>query len=128
MDMLTHIFSPFLPVVFTVLRTYILVTTVMGNYRPINGYVDTHIFTFSTCRHCIKDVYTCNHGNGAMLTHIFSPFLPVVFTVLRTYILVTTVMGNYRPINGYVDTHIFTFSTCRIYCIKDVYTCNHGNG
>ena len=63
-----------------------------------------------------------------MLTHIFSPFLPVVFTVLRTYILVTTVMGNYRPITGYVDTHIFTFSTCRIYCIKDVYTCNHGNG
>ena len=105
-----HIFSPFLPVVFTVLRTYILVTTVMGNYRPINGYVDT----FSTCR---------------MFQHIFSvPFLPGVFTVLRTYILVTTVMGNYRPINGYVDTHIFTFSTCRIYCIKDVYTCNHGNG
>ena len=100
MDMLTHIFSPFLPGVFTVLRTYMLVTTVMGNYRPINGYVDTHIFTFSTC----------------------------VFTVLRTYILVTTVMGNYRPINGYVDTHIFTFSTCRIYCIKDVYACNHGNG
>ena len=63
-----------------------------------------------------------------MLTHIFSPFLPGVFTVLRTYILVTTVMGNYRPINGYVDTHIFTFSTCRIYCIKDIYTCNHGNG
>ena len=58
MDMLTHIFSPFLPVVFTVLRTYILVTTVMGNYRPINGYagyVDTR---------SIKDVYTCNHGNG----------------------------------------------------------------
>ena len=100
MDMLAHIFSPFLPVVFTVLRTYIdLVTTVMGNYRPINGYVDTHIFTYF--------------------------FLPVV---LRTYMLVTTVMGNYRPINGYVDTHIFTFSTCRIYCIKDVYTCNHGNG
>ena len=70
-----------------------LVTTVMGNYRPINGYV----------------------------VHIFSPVLPVVFTVLRTYILV-------RPINGYVDTHIFTFSTCRIYCIKDVYACNHGNG
>ena len=69
MDMLTHIFSPFLPR-----------TTVMGNYRPINGYVDTHTF------------------------------LPV-FTVLRTYILVTTV-----PITGYVDTHIFT--TCRIYCIK----------
>ena len=70
-----------------------------------------------------------------MLTHIFSPFLPVVFTVLRTYILVTTVMGNYRPINGYVDTHIFTFSTCRIYCISidpinRIYyiCCNHGNG
>ena len=31
-------------------------------------------------------------------------------------------MGNNRPINGYVDTHIFTFSTWRIYCIKDVYT------
>ena len=76
----------------------------MGNYRPINGYVDTHIFTFSTCRiYCIKDC------------------------IMWTYI-VTTVMGNYRPINGYVDTHIFTFSTCRIYCIKDVYTCNHGNG
>ena len=70
-----------------------------------------------------------------MLTHIFSPFLPVVFTVLRTYILVTTVMGNYRPINGYVDTHIFTFSTWRIYCIvvftvlrTYIRTCNHGNG
>ena len=54
MDMLKHIFSPFLPVVFTVLRTYILVTTVMGNYRPINLLMD-------------------------MLTHIFSPFLPVVY-------------------------------------------------
>jgi hypothetical protein len=52
----------------------------------------------------------------------------VVFTVLRTYMHVTTVMGNNRPINGYVDTHIFTFSTCRVYCIKDVYACNHGNG
>ena len=59
MDMLTPYFQPG---VFTVLRTYILVTTVMGNYRPINGYVDTHIFTFST-----------------LLTHIFSPFLPVVY-------------------------------------------------
>ena len=43
MDMLTHIFSPFLPGVFTVY------TCNHGNgYRPINGYVDTHIFTFST--------------------------------------------------------------------------------
>ena len=41
MDMLTHIFSLFLPGVFTVLRTYILVTTV---FRPINGYVDTFSF------------------------------------------------------------------------------------
>ena len=47
---------------------------------------------------------------------------------MGNYRPITTVMGNYRPINGYVDTHIFTFSTCRIYCIKDVYTCNHGNG
>ena len=36
-------------------------------------------------------------------------------------------MGNIDLLMD-VDTHIFTFSTCRIYCIKDVYTCNHGNG
>ena len=88
MDMLTHIFSPFLPGYVNTHRIYCIkdvytCNTVMGNYRPINGYVNTHIFTFSTCRiYCIKD----------------------------------------RPINGYAETHIFTFSTCRIYCIKDVYT------
>jgi hypothetical protein len=36
--------------------------------------------------------------------------------------LVTTVMGNYRPINGYVDRHIFTFSTCRINVLNTVNT------
>ena len=52
----------------------------MGNYRPINGYVDTHIFTFSTCRiYCIKDLY----------------------------ILVTTVMGNYMDLLMDMLTHIF---------------------
>jgi hypothetical protein len=58
MDMLTHIFSSFLPGVFTVLRTYMLVTTVMGNYRPINRYVDTHIFTEVTNIYVLNTVNT----------------------------------------------------------------------
>ena len=51
----------------------------MGNYRPINGYVDTHILpvVFTVF------VYTTVMGNyrpiNGYLTHIFSPFLPVVF-------------------------------------------------